>query len=80
MFSQVCVKNSVQGGGALPLGPGDVLPPRQTPLRHTSPSGRHPPQADAPARADTSSGRLPPTATAADGTHPTGMHSCQSNF
>ena len=24
-------------------------------------------------------GDLPPTATAADGTHPTGMHSCSSN-
>ena len=35
-------------------------------------SGRHPPQADTPP------GRHPPlgTATAADGTHPTGMYSC----
>ena len=65
MFSQACLKNSVlkrklgggcasqhamDGGGVcLPLGPGSVHPPRQTP---------------------------PGTATAADGTHPIGIHSC----
>ena len=44
MFSQACVKNSVQGGSA---------------WANTPYLGRH-----------------PPTATAVDGTHPTGMHSC----
>ena len=38
------------------------VPPRQTPSRADTPPGRH----HAP----------PNTATAADGTHPTGMHSC----
>ena len=36
--------------------------------------GRQPPPADTPPWADTSP-LPPPTATAADGTHPTGMHS-----
>ena len=49
LFSQVCVKNSVHGGGC-------------TRLLDTPP--------------DTPPGHPPPTATAADGTHPTGMHSC----
>ena len=67
MFSQACVKNSVHSG---------VYPRADTPL------GRHPHP-----RADTLLGKhpappgkqlhLPPeTATAEDGTHPTGMHSC----
>ena len=39
-----------------------------------TPPGRHPPRADTlPPRADTPP---PETATAGDGTHPTGMHSC----
>ena len=48
-------------------------------------SERHP-RADTPwvdtAQADTAPGRHPPppTATAADGTHPTGMHSCLQKF
>ena len=55
-------------------------PPRQTPLlgrhppRQTLPPGRHPPRQTPPL------GRRPAppseTATAADHTHPTGMHSC----
>ena len=45
---------------------------RQTP----PPSGRHLPQADTPLVRQTP----PETATAADGTHPTGMHSCFSLF
>ena len=73
IFSQACVKNSVRGG---------VHPVADTP------PGRHPPRADTPqtntpsrqtpSQADTPLGRHPPrqTATAADGTHPTGMHSC----
>ena len=54
-------------------------PSGQTPLWADTPLGRHP-------RADTPPGRppcpvharihTPPAATAADGTHPTGMHSC----
>ena len=40
-------------------------PNRQTPTLGRHPPGRHP---------------LPPTATAADGTHPTGMHSCIAMF
>ena len=83
MFSQACVKNSVHGGGGRGLGTQHALgqtpslpsagmlgythTPGQTPPTPGRPSmGRHPPQADI----------LPPTATAADGTHPTGMHSC----
>ena len=39
--------------------------------------GRHPPRQTPPPCADaTPPGRHPPTATAADGTHPTGLHSC----
>ena len=47
--------------------PPDQTPPSQTSPGQTPPPGRHPPL-----------GRHPPqqTATAADGTHPTGMHSC----
>ena len=58
--------------------------PRQTPSRKTSPgqtppTGGHSQQADIP-RADTTprADNPPPRqmATAADGTHPTGLHSC----
>ena len=62
MFSQACVKNSVQGGVAQPA------------LGQTPPAGIL-----ACTGAYTLPGRqtpLPPTATAADGTHPTGMLSC----
>ena len=70
MLSQACVKNSVprvvstSGSleGCLPLGPHPLgrHPPRQTPLQGRYPLGIHPHE----------------TATAADGTHPTGMQSC----
>ena len=63
MFSQVCVKNSVHRGCPARHPPGQTPPP-------PPPSGQTPPspfwQADSP---------LQQTATAADGTHPTGMHS-----
>ena len=42
-------------------------PWKQTPPRADTPQSRHPPEADTP---------LDETATAADYTHPTGMHSC----
>ena len=69
MFSQACVKNSVHGGFSwlhagihTPLG---RHPPGQTPPLGRHPSGKHP------------RGRHPSeTANAADGTHPTEMHSC----
>ena len=61
MFSRACVKNSVHRGWV-------SIPPWQTPQEDT-PIGQTLPWADTPP---------PPnqTATAADGTHPTGMHSC----
>ena len=52
------------GGGCLPLGPGGVHPLG----RHLPPLGKHPPGHTPHPH--------PETATAADGTHPTGMHSC----
>ena len=81
MFSQACIKNSVLGegggkGGCPPLHPGGVYasgfggggvhPSRQTPPTPLPP-GRHPPEKKPPS---------PQTVTAADGTHPTVMHSC----
>ena len=72
MFSQMCIKNSVHEG---------VHPPRQTPPGQTAPLGRqpqtpplerHPPRQIPPGQTPTH----PKTATAVDGTHPTGMHSC----
>ena len=47
------------------LGVGESL--RHTPLADSSPLGSRPPWADSP---------HPPMATASDGTHLTGMHSC----
>ena len=76
-FLHLSVSHSVHGGGLpqcmlgyhppwdqAPL-PWDQAPPRPGP----QPGSRHPPQDQAPP---------PPheTATVADGTHPTGMHSC----
>ena len=75
VFTGVCLSTGGVGvsvsvhAGIHPPGadtlPGADTPPEQTPPRgaDTSPRSRHPP---------------PPrdTATAADGTHPTGMHSC----
>ena len=65
-FTPVCQSFCSQGEVYTPLG----RHPRQTP------PGRHPdtPLADTPCLADTAP--PPETATAADGTHPTGMHSC----
>ena len=66
VFSQVCLKNSVHGAR------GGVHTPWQT----NTPLGRHslPRQADTPMARHPLAGRHPTTA--ADGTHPTGMHSC----
>ena len=80
-----CLSLGPGGVYTFPLGkhPLRQTPPRQTPL----PLGRHP-QADTPGRhppgrrtppADTypaPTPHPPEAATAADGTHPTGMHSC----
>ena len=68
MFSQACVKNSIHGGG----GRGVCLQVRGV----YTPLGRHPLRQTPP-------GQTPPpkeTASAADGTHPTGIHSCISNL
>ena len=78
MFSQACVKNSVRGEVYTP--PDTDPPPGQTPHlpdtawadtpldthpRHNPPRQTPPPT---------------PTTTAADDTHPTGMHSCTSVY
>ena len=84
MFSQVCVKNSVQigegeirGGGVHPLSgqtppQADISPSGKTRHEQTPRLGRH------PSGRHTTSGQkpLPETVTAADSTHPTGMHPC----
>ena len=68
MFSQACVKNSVHGGGVCPIACWDIhTPTGQTPPRPgptLCPRQTHP------------LGTPPQMATAADGKHPTGMHSC----
>ena len=54
-------------------------PPRvRYPHQADTPLGRHPPPGQTPLLCRHSSGKTPPceTATAADGTHSTGMHSC----
>ena len=62
MFSQACVKNSVHRGGGVHTPPGQTSHPRaDTPPGQTPQTRQTPPQQ---------------MATAADGTHPTGMHSC----
>ena len=75
MFSQACVMNSVRGGRCTPLS-------ADTPYRADTPQADTP-QADTASWADTPWADTtlcsrPPqqTATAADGTHPTGMNSC----
>ena len=65
MFSQACVKNSVQ------MGVSDIHPPADTPLPWQTPLGRHPPR-------QILHPSPPQTATAADGIHPTGC--ILSNF
>ena len=75
MFLHLSVSHSVHRGGSASVHTG--IPP------HTHPRSRHPPGADTPPPPRTRhppQSRLPlpgaETATAADGTHPTGMHSC----
>ena len=74
MLSQVCVKNSVDGEGCLPLGTGRGCPLGSGGGMSASGSvgGFTPPQVETP----------PPyeTTTATEGTHPTGIHSCVANF
>ena len=79
VFTPVC--DSVHGGrhplSRHPLG--RQTPHGQTPLgRHPSP-GKHPPTSWQTPPRQTPPPR-PPTASAADGTHPTGMHSCSDFF
>ena len=78
MFSQACVKDSVHKRGGVSQ---HALGQTHTPGRHPLPPGRHPlpPWANPPDRppCPVHAGiHPPPTATAAEGTHPTGMHSC----
>ena len=80
-MSDVC--HSVHGG-CLADTPMGRHTPRQTPLGrhphgHTPPLGQTPPS---PGRQPLGRHLPPPqqTATAADGTHPTGMHSCTKLF
>ena len=65
IFLQACV--CPQGGGPASVHAGIHTPPKNPP-QGKPPGSRHPPEQTTP----------PPreTATAADGTHPTGMHSC----
>ena len=71
VFTPVCQSFCSRGGGVHPLGRqppawADTPPGRDSPGRH--PLGRlSPPRQTHPP---------PETATAAEGTHPTGMHSC----
>ena len=83
VFTPVC--HSVhRGRGCLADTPQADIPPRQTPPRADTPIlGRPPEQTPLPGRHPSPPGRhpcLPETATAADGTHPTGMHSCNMQF
>ena len=91
IFSQACVKNSVGGGSVCLSACWDTPPWADTPLGQTHPLGRHHPQADTtpsqcmlgytPVHAGIHTPPCPvhagiDMATAADGMHPTGMHSC----
>ena len=91
VFTSVCQEFCPwgRGGGCLPLGLEGCTPPRETPLQ-TDTLGQTPPHADTPldrhpTLADTpwadtprqTPAPPPETATAADGMHPTGMHSCE---
>ena len=88
MFSQSSLILSTGEHGRHPP-PGQVPPGRDNPLVDTpwqalpwtdTPMGRYPP-ADTPAKQTPTPGRQPPkTATAAGGTHPSGMHYCSLNF
>ena len=66
MFLHLSVSHSVHRGGVCPSACWDTPPPSRHSLGQTPP-GQTPPRADTPPQQ---------TATAADGTHPTGMHSC----
>ena len=87
MFSQACVKNSVHKGGGVANTPplSRHLLGRPPPLvgRHPSPGQTPPGQTDNPP-GQTPPRQTPPsaqhTATAADGTHPIGMHSCWNHI
>ena len=90
MFSQACVKNSVHRGVCIPActraetpSLGRHPPPEQTPPCPVH-AGIHTPTQCMLGYTNTPPlpsafwdiPPLPPTATAGDGTHPTGMHSC----
>ena len=86
-YTPVCQSFRSQGGSDRPPPPrqppalGRQHPGRHTPSQTPPPPGRHPclradnPQADKPPGRHYAPRQ---TATAADGTHPTGMHSCWS--
>ena len=85
VFTSVCKEFCPKKGVCIPAGTGADTPsantPRQTPPRQAppwadTPSGQTPPWANTPLWADISPKQ---TATAAEGTHPTGMHSCSVN-
>ena len=76
MFLQACV---CPHGGICLSACWDTGPWEQTPPQADTPPGADTPRSWHPHRADTPREHTPPpreTATAADGTHPTGMHSC----
>ena len=82
--TKVCVKNSVHGGGGVSASVhAGIYPapqerhPRQTPPRRDTPD-RHPPPEQTPYPHPVHTGI--DMATAADGTHPTGMHFCLNRF
>ena len=76
------VSVSVHGGYTPPQGrpPGADTTPRSRPPQSRHPfQSRHPPGADTPQQTPLPQEQTPQpreTATAADSTHPTGMHSC----
>ena len=92
VFTGVCLSTGGVGVSAsvhagIPPPQADTFQSRHTPPpEQTPPQSRHPqstpPGTDTPSRADTPRSRHPPPrdmATAVDGTHPTGMHSCYFN-
>ena len=83
MSSQASVILFTGGESQQALGQTPPTTLADTPLSKITqtPPGRHTPQvetllADTPLKPDTPPADIPLTATAADGTHPTGMHSC----
>ena len=73
IFTSVYQEFCPRGGGCLPQCMLRYTPP----LWADTPLSRHPPGQTHTHRADPTPGQ---TATAADGTHPTGMHSCCKSF